>query len=83
MSGGPDIDWSDHDILLILHDVERGRMSFGQVAKNMSRRMGVAVSRSAIAGLVRRINHAHDAIPCTCTKRENQDGGMPLAWWAS
>ena len=67
--------WTDVDILRAL-DMHEGQ---GLTAAEAGRRMGV--SRSAVLGVIHRINKDADRVPCLCQKPENRDGGMPARWW--
>jgi hypothetical protein len=68
--------WSDTDILRALDMHERQ----GLTAAGVGRRMGR--SRSAVLGMIHRINKDADRVACTCKRPENRDGGMPALWWA-
>lgn len=67
--------WDDEMCLRALHAVDVEGVSRAVVA----RRMGV--SRSAVIGILHRINAETDAVLEKCKKPENRDGGMPDKWW--
>lgn len=68
-------DWTDEEILTILHLRDVDRMK----TPDIGRRFGV--SRSTILGLLHRVKKAADAVPCKCRKKANKDGGMKPRWW--
>lgn len=69
--------WSDKALLTILDLWENERLS----AKTIGERFGV--SRSAILGLVYRIDRETEALGWkdAAVKPENRDGNMPHGWW--
>lgn len=66
---------TDREMLETLDLHERQGLSAAQVAARVGR------SRSAVLGLVKRINDAADAVPDRALRPENRDGGMPARWW--
>ncbi len=66
---------TDREILETLDLHERQGLSAAQVGRRVGR------SRSAVLGIVKRINDATDAVPDLCARPENRNGGMPARWW--
>jgi transposase len=66
---------TDREVLETMDLHERQGLSMAQVAPRVGR------SRSAVCGLVKRINDAADAVPDLAVRPENRDGGMPARWW--
>lgn len=67
--------WTDEQLLTML-DLRDGE---GLTGLEIAARMGS--SRSAVLGAMNRIDKVHAEIPCTATRPENRDGGMPRGWW--
>jgi hypothetical protein len=76
-------EWSDGDLLTALDMVDRQKLSMLEVGACFG------VSRSAVAGLLKRVRDETDKVerdprrpgetpPC---RPENRDGGMPALWW--
>lgn len=69
-------DWTDEEILTILHLREVDGMKTPDIGRKYGK------GRGAILGLIARVNAATDKIPCKCRKKANKDGGMKPRWWA-
>lgn len=67
--------WTDEAILTVLDLWDHGRLT----ARDIAARFGT--SRSAILGLINRIERDADEVPSAATKPENRDGGMLRGWW--
>lgn len=70
--------WTDQQMLEILDKRERVGLTGAKIAE------ALGVSRSAILGLLFRLNRDTDLAEqgSIVTKPENRDGGMPVRWWA-
>jgi len=60
--------------MMHLHDVEG--LSYGQIAERF------VLSRSSVAGYIRRVKSEADLVTSECVAPENMDGGMGVRWWA-
>ena len=68
-------DWTDRQVLEVLDLMQRQ----GLTAREIGARFNP--SRSAILGVVHRIEKDLSAVPDLATRPENQDGSMPARWW--
>ena len=69
--------WTDQERLLVLWLVEDNGLSFLQAARIMTADTGRRITRSAVSGIVKRINDDADKYDAD----GNQNGTMPPQWW--
>lgn len=67
--------WTDEMILDVLDLWDHGRLRAVDIAAHYQ------TSRSAILGLINRVERETAAVASEATKAENCDGGMPRGWW--